>query len=177
VFIMYEIPLNDVEVKIENDYIVIKGKLGSTKKKFNKKFVNVELNNGKLIIKENDSNKKIKKFAYEIANALNSEIKRAIESVNKGIELKMVVVSAHFPMKLSVKDNKLVIENIFGERVPRYAKIIGDTKVDIKGQEVYLHGVDIYDVKQTAANIMRSCRNTPKDPRIFQDGIYLVKEE
>ncbi len=133
-FIMYEIPLNDVEVKIENDYIVIKGKLGSTKKKFNKKFVNVELNNGKLIIKENDSNKKIKKFAYEIANALNSEIKRAIESVNKGIELKMVVVSAHFPMKLSVKDNKLVIENIFGERVPRYAKIIGDTKVDIKGQ-------------------------------------------
>ena len=169
---MYEIDLKGVNANIENDYIIIKGSLGSTKKKFNKKFVDIKIENGKILIIPKTDNKRLKKFSENIANALKNEIERAVNSVNNGI-----TVSAHFPLSLEVKGDKLIIKNIYGERVPREAKIIGDTKIEIKGQEVYVKGVDIYDVNQTIANIINTCKNMQKDQRVFQDGIYPIKEE
>jgi large subunit ribosomal protein L6 len=96
--------------------------------------------------------------------------------VTTGFEYKMKIVYAHFPIKASPKGNTFVIENFLGEKSPRKAKILGTTKVTVKGDQVVLNGQDVELVGQTAANIERATKIKGFDPRIFQDGIYIVEK-
>jgi large subunit ribosomal protein L6 len=88
----------------------------------------------------------------------------------------MKIVYSHFPIKASVKGDMFVIENFLGERSPRKTKIVGDTKITIKGDEITLTGINIEDVGQTAANIELATRIKGFDPRVFQDGIYITSK-
>ena len=54
---------------------------------------------------------------------------------------------------------------------------MGDTKVEVKGQDIILTGIEREDVGQTMGNIEQACRITKFDRRIFQDGIYFTGEE
>lgn len=170
-----EVP-KDVTVNMEGKILKIKGKLGSASKTINTRLVTVKVEPGKIIINE-IGNKKLAKVAKLAAQALSSEISSSVKGVEKGIERKMVVFYAHFPMTIEVKGNKISIKNIFGEKVPRSTEIIGDTKIEVKGQEVNVKGVDPYDVGQTVANIRKLCYARGHDTRVFQDGIYLSKED
>ncbi|MEM3690235.1 MAG: 50S ribosomal protein L6, partial [Candidatus Micrarchaeia archaeon] len=62
-----------------------------------------------------------------------------------------------------------------GEKKPRVASIVGDTKVEVKGSEIFVSGVDKEAVGQTCANICSATCIRNKDSRVFQDGIYLVE--
>ena len=164
------------EMNKDKSEIRISGKLGSTSKHINNVLLNVEVSQGKIIISE-PQNKKLLKKALLAQKALASEIKAAINGVQNGIEKHMRVVFAHFPISFEIKGNTLFAKNFFGEHLPRKAKIIGDTKVEIKGQDIYVKGVDPYDVNQTVANLFALSFLKQKDERVFQDGIYLVKED
>ncbi|MGC8676255.1 MAG: 50S ribosomal protein L6 [Candidatus Micrarchaeia archaeon] len=158
------------------DNIKISGKLGSTTKHFNSKLLSVSVSGSKLAI-DISKNKKLAKKATLAQTALASELRAAMKGVNEGVTRHMRVVFAHFPISFEIKGNVLYAKNVFGEHLPRTAKIVGDTKVEIKGQEVFVKGVDPYDVNQTAANLFALSFLKQKDERIFQDGIYHVKEE
>ncbi len=67
------------------------------------------------------------------------------------------------------------MENFTGERSPRVAKIMGETKVAVKGEDVIVQGLSIEHVSQTAANIQRATKIKVKDPRVFLDGIYVYE--
>ncbi|MEM3791191.1 MAG: hypothetical protein QXL16_00465 [Candidatus Micrarchaeaceae archaeon] len=170
-----EIP-NDVKVSVNEGKIRIEGKLGYTEKSFNEKLTRCRLEGSKLIIEPNEG-KKLKKKALWAEKALHSEISKAIRGVREGIELKMKIVYAHFPISIEQKESILLIKNIFGERAPRVAKIMGSTKVEAKGDIVTIKGVDPYDIGQTVANIKDACREKGYDTRVFQDGIYVLREE
>jgi large subunit ribosomal protein L6 len=103
-----------------------------------------------------------------------SHIKNMIHGVTDGYEYRMKIVFSHFPIKVSVKGNELVIENFLGERHPRKANILGDTKVSIKGDELSLSGINREEVGQTAANIEQATKVKGFDVRVFQDGIYIT---
>ena len=103
-----------------------------------------------------------------------SHIRNLIAGVTQGFRCEMKIVYSHFPMKLIVKDRRLVIENFLGEKYPRKANIMGVTKVEPKGDQVFLTGPSIEDVGQTAANIERATKIRNLDPRVFQDGVYIV---
>jgi len=89
----------------------------------------------------------------------------------------MVIVYAHFPIKVEVDEARKMVKitNFLGERAPRYAKIVGDTKVRVEGDRIYIEGISKEDVGQTAANIRQATKIKDKDPRVFMDGIYVVK--
>ena len=87
----------------------------------------------------------------------------------------MKIVAAHFPMKVSVKDTDLLIENFLGEKHPRSAPLAAGVSATVDGDFVVLSGRDIEQVGQSAANIERATRIRDYDPRVFQDGIYLVE--
>jgi large subunit ribosomal protein L6 len=91
----------------------------------------------------------------------------------------MKIVFAHFPMAVKVQDKEktVTIENFIGERHPRSSKIVGDAKVQVKGDEVIITGVNKEDVGQTMANLEQATKIRGKDPRVFQDGIYLTSRE
>lgn len=101
-----------------------------------------------------------------------AHIKNAFIGMSTGFSKKLQVVFAHFPVTIEVKGKDIFIKNFLGEKLARSAKIIGDTKVEVKGQEITITGSDKYSVGQTANNLMRATKIRKKDRRVFQDGIY-----
>jgi large subunit ribosomal protein L6 len=106
----------------------------------------------------------------------NAHLKNALKGVVDGHTRKMKVIQAHFPMKIEQKGDKVIIKNFVGSKVDRVAKIVGNTKVKIKGQDIEIDGPDAYAVGQTAANLHQATKIRNKDIRVFQDGIYPVKK-
>src|SRR5438876_263934 len=82
---------------------------------------------------------------------------------------------SHLPVTVKVdeKAKVLKIENFTGEKTPRYAKIVEGVKVDVKGEDISVEGIDLKSVSQTAANIQDSTKIKKKDLRVFLDGIYV----
>lgn len=106
-----------------------------------------------------------------------SHIQNMVRGVTEGYTYTMKVVYAHFPVKVSVQGDAVVIENFLGERYPRRAAIRGPTQVESKGDTLFIRGPDLEAVSQTAANVEQATKIKGKDPRVFQDGIYLVSKE
>ena len=117
-----------------------------------------------------------KKKENALLGTFRSHITNMIIGVTDGFEYKMKIVYSHFPVKTSVKGDKFVIENFLGEKHPRSANILGDTKIVVKGDEVTLTGSDKEHVGQTTANIEQITKIKGYDPRVFQDGIYLIQK-
>jgi large subunit ribosomal protein L6 len=68
------------------------------------------------------------------------------------------------------------IGNFLGERKPRVARILGESQVKLHGDEMVVTGINKEDVGQTAANIEQATRIKGRDPRVFQDGIYITEK-
>jgi len=109
-----------------------------------------------------------------------SHLKNMITGVRDGFFYKLKIVHAHFPMQVAVtkEGNGVAISNFLGERKPRIAKVGETVKVEIKGKEreIVVSGIDKEAVGQTAANIEQTTRIKGYDPRVFQDGIYIVQK-
>jgi hypothetical protein len=76
--------------------------------------------------------------------------------------------------------NEFTITNLLGEKVPRVASLPwspAEVEVKIGGKsDVSVKGADREKVGQTAANIERACKIKNRDPRVFQDGVYIVSK-
>ncbi|MBT3641900.1 MAG: 50S ribosomal protein L6 [Euryarchaeota archaeon] len=109
-----------------------------------------------------------------------AHIKNMVNGVDTGFEYHLKAVYSHFPMTLKVSGNKMTVNNLFGEKVPRVAKLPwspSDVEVKISNKtDVVVKGIDKEKVGQTAANIERSCRIKNRDRRVFQDGIYITSK-
>jgi large subunit ribosomal protein L6 len=100
-----------------------------------------------------------------------------MQGVQEPYEYKLMVRYSHFPIKIKVQGDRVIIENFLGERTPRKARILGAaTKVKASGEEVVVTGPDLEAVSQTAANMEQACVIRNFDPRVFQDGIYIVQK-
>ena len=105
-----------------------------------------------------------------------SHVHNMVHGVTEGWTYEMEVFYAHFPMDVAVEGGEIVIENFLGERAPRRADVLGDTEVEIDGEELTLSGPSKEDVGQTAANVEQLTRVTEKDQRVFQDGVYITNK-
>jgi large subunit ribosomal protein L6 len=106
----------------------------------------------------------------------SAHVRNMLKGVTEGFEYELKVVYAHFPIKTSVKDETFAIENFLGERYPRTARIMPGAEVKAKGDQVIVSGVDKEAVGQTAVNIELATKIRGYDPRVFQDGIYIVRK-
>jgi large subunit ribosomal protein L6 len=161
-----------VKVAVKGAEVSVSGKAGQLKRSFATPQVKIKAVEGEVIV--SCEYPRVKEKA--LVGAFASHIQNMIDGVQGGFEYHMKVVYSHFPMKATVKGEKFVIENFLGEKSPRYANIIGQTKITVKGAEVVVSGVDLEATSQTAANIERACRIKGFDPRVFQDGIYIVEK-
>ena len=117
-----------------------------------------------------------RKAENALLGTFKSHINNMMLGVSKGFEYKMKIVYSHFPVKVTVKGDTFVIDNFVGEKHPRKAKILGDTKVVSKGDEVVITGANKEHAGQTAANIEKATKIKGYDPRVFQDGIYIIQK-
>lgn len=160
-----------IEVTL-TDEVKISGSKGELNRKFNHKGIKISENDGKVIIEASFPKKRDK----AMVGTIKSHISNMIIGLTDGFTYKMKIVYAHFPMTVKVNGNKVIIENFLGERYQRTAKILGDTKVQIKGEELIVSGISKEDVGQTMANLEQATKIRGRDPRVFQDGIYLTEK-
>ncbi|MEM3399678.1 MAG: 50S ribosomal protein L6 [Candidatus Micrarchaeia archaeon] len=153
-----------VKAQVSENEIIVEGPKGKVSKSFNPHQISIEKSEEGLVLKSED---------ISLLNTFKSHIYNMIKGVTEGHTAKMRVVYSHFPINLEVRDGVLVIKNFLGEKVPRKAKIVGNTKLDIKGQEIFISGTNKEHVGQTVSNIRAAVRIPGKDCRVFQDGIYL----
>ena len=163
-----EIP-DDVslEVKKEGEVYIItaRGPKGEAQKRIKGK-VEISINGKDVDVKGEK----------EMINTVRAHIANLVKGVKEGFVKKMKIRYSHFPMKVEVRGKEVIIKNFLGERKERKAKIVGNAKVSVKGQDVIIEGTNIEEVSQTAANIRQATKIRNKDFRVFQDGIYYALE-
>ena len=168
-----EIP-SSVKITKDGSYISVKGKIGTVKKDFLKLPATITVEGSKITIKPYGTRKR----DLAVTNTAKSIIESMIKGVEKGFTYKVKIVFAHFPISVKVKGKEIHIENFFGERAPRVARIQGDaTKIEVQAEDVLVKGPSLEDVSQTAANIELSTRIKDKDQRVFLDGLYIYARE
>ncbi len=161
----------NVEI-LEGGKIKVSGPLGTLERELYHPKVRVRRENSEIIVDTILPRKK----DVAIAGTIAAHIRNMIKGVTKGYTYKLKIVYAHFPMKVTVKGDQVIIENFLGERSPRFAKILPGVKVEIRGEEIIVTGIDKEKVGQTAANIELATRVRDRDVRKFQDGIYIVSK-
>ena len=100
-----------------------------------------------------------------------------IKGVTKGFQYKMRSAYAHFPINVSIVDNKKTIEirNFIGEKIVRRVPMLEGVTVELTDQkdEIVLRGINLQNVSQSAATIQNLTKVKNKDIRKFLDGIYV----
>jgi large subunit ribosomal protein L6 len=162
-----------VEAKVSASTIVIKGKLGEVKREFPPEKIQMKIKDGQIVLSVDSENRKQR----AMLGTWSGHVQNMIHGVNDGVEYKMKVVYSHFPMTVKSQGDTVVIENFLGERFPRKTKVLKNVTVNVKGQDITVKGFDLDNVAQTAANIEQVTRIRKLDPRVFQDGIYIIEKD
>lgn len=169
---IFQIP-EGVNVDINGFRISVSGKKGKLEKDFTNpifiKNIKIEKNGNQIKVSTDTDKKQIKAMVGTIAALMNS----MSHGVTEGYTYTMKIVYMHFPFTVKVAGKEVVIANFLGGKAARKAKIIGETKVDVKGEDVIVSGISSEDVGQTCGNLEKATRIANRDRRVFQDGIFL----
>lgn len=166
-----EIP-NGVDVKVDGRVVTVKGAKGILTRDFSEAPLLIQLEDKAIKVQANWPRKK----EAALVGTVSSHIQNMITGVIKGFTYKLKIVFSHFPISVKVKENMVSIENFTGERSPRLVKILGDTKVSVKEDDVIVQGINLENVSQTAASIEQGTKVKVKDPRVFLDGIFIYEK-
>ena len=158
-----EIP-EGVEVSLSGKSLKAKGKNGEVEREFRGSPVEIAVEGNKV---------KVGAKSRAMEGTVAAHVRSMLKGVTEGFQKTLVMKYAHFPMSIEVKEKEVLIKNFLGEKVARKAKIHGNAKVEVNGQEIVVSGPDMEGVGQTAANIRQVTKVKGKDIRIFQDGIYI----
>jgi large subunit ribosomal protein L6 len=161
-----------ISATLEGSVLKVEGPLGILKKDFSKVRAYIESSNNSIKLKSYGDRRKDR----AVFGTASSLVENMFIGVTKGFTYKLKVVSAHFPISVRVKEGLIFIENFYGEKAPRIAKIVGSCKISIEGDDVIVQGISKEDAGQTAANMESATRVRKKDQRVFLDGVYVYEQ-
>ncbi|MEM2092562.1 MAG: 50S ribosomal protein L6 [Candidatus Bathyarchaeia archaeon] len=161
-----------VKVNVVGKTVEVIGERGRLTRDFSDHPVNIRIIDGEVEVSALWPRRREKACVGTVA----AHIRNMIRGVTKGFTYKLKIVFAHFPISVKVDGDRVLIENFMGERAPRIAKIVGSTKVIVKGDDVIVQGINLEEVSQTAANIEQATKIKNRDPRRFLDGIYVYEK-
>ena len=177
VIIVYEKEIEvpeGVSVEVEGSKVRVSGPKGQVERTLKGlRDIKIEVAEKKVKVSAESDKRKIK----SIVGTIVAHIGNMAKGVTKGYIYKLRLIYAHFPVTLKVESDKILIQNFLGEKTPRVAKIVGDTKVEVKGADITLRGISKEDVGQTAANLETATQIKKYSRKVFQDGIYIVEKE
>ncbi|NMA10390.1 MAG: 50S ribosomal protein L6 [Methanomicrobiales archaeon] len=160
-----------VDVTLDGGVLTVSGPKGTLVRDMRFPQIEIAVEGDKVVVSTASDKKRI----LAMTGTLEAHAKNMIRGVVDGYEYRMKGVYSHFPIQLKQQGNRLEINNFLGEKQPRIAKIIEGVTVKLGNDEVTLTGIDKEKVGNTAANIEHATRITKRDPRVFQDGIYITE--
>jgi large subunit ribosomal protein L6 len=160
-----------VKVQLVGSTLKVVGPKGQLER--NVRFPQVTLSvDGKDVVIATESKKK---EITAMVGTFEAHTRNMCRGVLDGFEYRMKVVYSHFPIQLKLQGNKLEISNFLGEKKARYAKIEPGVSAKVASDEVVLSGISRELVGTTAANIEHATHIRNRDPRVFQDGIFITQ--
>ena len=165
------IPEN-VGIEVDGSIIKVKGPAGENERRLAHPKINILKQENKIII----TSKRQTKNEKRLIRTFRAHLLGLIRGIINPYVYKLKICSGHFPMNVSISNDKIIIKNFFAEKIPRTAKILPKVEAKIQGDEITIKSVDKEAAGQTAANIEQACRITNRDRRIFMDGIYIVSK-
>ncbi len=165
-----EIP-SECQVSVEGDKVTVSGPKGTLERSFPEPQTEIKVE-GELFKASTHINRKKSRALVGTAVA---HVRNMMVGVQYGYEYEMKIVYSHFPITVDIQGKTLIIKNFIGERGVRKAKLIGDIDIRTTEDEIFISGIDIEHVSQSAANIQQACKIRDKDRRVFLDGIYVIR--
>jgi large subunit ribosomal protein L6 len=166
-----------IKVDITEDHVItIKGPNGTIQKNFSHiRGVKITLDKNKIKFSTHFPQGTTLALAKTVINIINN----LLIGVRTNYKYYCKICYSHFPFTAELKKNlgEVHFVNFLGERAPRKTRYLNNVNVSIQGDDVILEGPDKETLGQTAANMKSCCRIRKKDPRVFQDGVYLYKIE
>ena len=173
--ITVEIP-EGIKIELENFKVKVIGNKGTLEKDFYSplfsKKISIKKNDNKILITTESDRKKIR----AMAGTIRSHILNMMKGVNEGFTAKLKIVYMHFPFTVKISGSEVLVNNFLGEKTPRRTTIIGDCKVEIKGDEIFVTGISKEDVGITAAKLEKVTWIKARDRRVFQDGCFITEK-
>lgn len=168
------IPLpKGVELTVAGRVLKARGPLGAIERPFPSDVLGLSVAQGTVTLELKIPSHR--KRSQALLKTWAAHLRNLAGGLTVGVEARMKVVAAHFPMKVQVRGSEIVIENFLGEKHPRSTELTPGTKAEVAGDIVTVSGHDLEQVGQSVANIERVTRIRDYDPRVFQDGIYLIE--
>jgi len=169
-----DIDMHDsVSATINGQILLIKGPKGETNREIKQRNISIKIDNKKIILESKSGTKEDKKIIGSLAAHVKNMIKGSLQ--NHVYILK--ICSGHFPMNVSVSNNKLVVKNFLGEKVPRVLHLKHGADVKVEGDLIYVTSANKEIAGQVSADIEQLTRRPGYDTRVFQDGIYVVNKD
>ncbi len=163
---------SECQVSLEEKTVTVNGPKGSLKRSFPEPQTQIKIEDDNVIASTHINRKR----SRALVGTVVAHVRNMLIGVQHGYEYELKIVYSHFPITVQVKDETVVIKNFIGERGDRTARLIGDVQVRTTEDEVFITGIDIEHVSQSAANIQQACKIRDKDRRVFLDGIYVIRK-
>ncbi len=160
-----------VTVRIEENLVKVTGPKGMLMREMYYPNVSLSVSGKEFTITTESGRKKI----LAVVGTFAAHLQNMCRGVTQGYQYRMRVVYSHFPIQLKLAGDRIEIGNFLGEKRSRWARIEKDVKVALGSDEVTVTGIDKEAVGKTAANIEHATRIRERDPRVFQDGVYIIE--
>ena len=160
-----------VKASLDGMHLRVTGPKGQLSRNVRFPQVTVTCDGNEVVISTESRRKEI----TAMVGTLEAHTKNMFRGVTEGYEYRMKVVFSHFPIQLEFQGSRLEIANFLGEKKARHARIEPGVTAKVGNDEVVLTGIDRELVGTTAANIEHATHIRDRDPRVFQDGIYMVQ--
>src|SRR3989344_3589117 len=121
----------DVEVKIDGKGVIVKGPRGENSRLFSYPKFKLAREGNKIILLAENATKREK----TMLGTYSAHINNLLRGVKSGFDYKLKICSGHFPMKVTVEKDKVMISNFMGEKTPRKAKISKGVEVKVERSE------------------------------------------
>jgi len=166
-----EIP-SECQLSLDDKKVTVSGPKGTLERTFPEPQTRLRIEENELIVTTHINRKR----SRALVGTAIAHVRNMLTGVQFGYEYEMKVVYSHFPITVETKGDFVIIKNFIGERGARKARLIGDVQVNIQEDEIFVSGIDIEHVSQSAANIQQACKIRDKDRRVFLDGIYVIRK-
>ena len=160
-----------VKVQVDGSIMKVTGPKGQLERDIRFPQVKVTTDSKEVVISTESKRKEI----IAMVGTLEAHTKNMCRGVTAGFEYHMKVVYSHFPIQLKLQGNRLEINNFLGEKKARYAQIEPGVSAKVSADEVVLTCINRELVGNSAANIEHATHIRNRDPRVFQDGIFIVQ--
>lgn len=169
-----EIELPDsISATISEKLLIIKGPKGEVKRELKQRNILLKVDNNKIMLESRGETKEDKKMIGSLVAHINNMVKGCLQSHTYILK----ICPGHFPMNVSVSNNKLIVKNFLGEKVPRVLQLKDGADIKIEGDLIYVTSASKEIAGQVSADIEQLTRRPGYDSRVFQDGCYIISKD